>query len=205
VVSYTTTIEATWGTGITVPGYGFLLNNELTDFNFDPTLDAAAGNPGANDVAPGKRPRSSMAPAIVFRGREPVAAYGSPGGSTIINSVFNVTLNLVDHGMSIQQAINAPRLSATSAAGGVSCEGTADFMQPKFSVATQDTLRSLGHLVPGVAGANGCTATIGSVQGVVIDLRTGRQYGGADFRREGTVIGHKPTKANGPKDEDDCD
>jgi gamma-glutamyltranspeptidase/glutathione hydrolase len=195
VVSYTTTIEATWGTGIVVPGYGFLLNNELTDFNFDPTVNAATGNPGANDVAPGKRPRSSMAPAIVFRGREPVAAYGSPGGSTIINSVFNVTLNLIDHGMSMQQAINAPRLSVTSATGTISCEGTEAFMQPKFSIATQDALRSLGHLGLGAAGSNGCINPIGSVQGVVIDLRTGRQYGGADPRREGTVIGLKPRKS----------
>ncbi|WP_127996675.1 gamma-glutamyltransferase [Piscinibacter defluvii] len=205
VVSFTTTIEATWGTGITVPGYGFLLNNELTDFNFDPAFNPATGNPGANDVAPGKRPRSSMAPAIVFKGREPVLAYGSPGGATIINSVFNVTLNLIDHGMSIQQAINAPRLSVTSATGTVSCEGVEPFMQPKFSVATQDALRSLGHLVPGAAGANGCTATIGSVQGVVIDLRTGRQYGGADLRREGTVLGLKRVKAQGPKDRDKRD
>ena len=132
-------------------------------------------------------------------------AYGSPGGATIINSVFNVTLNLIDHGMSIQQAINAPRLSVTSATGTVSCEGVEPFMQPKFSVATQDALRSLGHLVPGAAGANGCTATIGSVQGVVIDLRTGRQYGGADLRREGTVLGLKRVKAQGPKDRDKRD
>jgi gamma-glutamyltranspeptidase/glutathione hydrolase len=196
-VSFTTTIEATWGTGITVPGYGFLLNNELTDFNLDPAADAAAGNPGANDVAPGKRPRSSMAPAIVFRGREPVAAYGSPGGPTIINSVFNVTLNLVDHGMSIQQAIDAPRLSVTSAAGAVACEGTADFMQPRFSIATQDALRGLGHTSLGAGGGDACTATIGSVQGVVIDLRTGRRYGGADLRREGSVIGGRPLQARG--------
>jgi gamma-glutamyltranspeptidase / glutathione hydrolase len=203
VVSYTTTIEATWGTGIMVPGYGFLLNNELTDFNFTPTLNAATGNPGANDVAPGKRPRSSMAPAIVFKGREPVLAYGSPGGATIINSVLNVTLNLIDHGMSIQQAINAPRLSVTSAAGTITCEGVEAFMQPKFSVGTQDALRSLGHLGLGAAGSNGCVTPIGSVQGLVIDLKSGRQYGGADRRREGTVIGLKPRKATGGNDDED--
>ena len=127
VVSYTTTIENTWGTGITVPGYGFLLNNELTDFNFDPTFNPVTGNPGANDVAPFKRPRSSMSPTIMFRNGRPLAAYGSPGGATIINSVLNITLNLIDHGMSIQQAIDAPRLSVTSAAGTVSCEGTESF------------------------------------------------------------------------------
>ena len=208
VVSFTTTIESTWGTGITVPGYGFLLNNELTDFNFDPTKDAATGNPGANDVAANKRPRSSMAPAIVFRGREPVAAYGSPGGATIINSVFNVTLNLIDHKMSLQQALNAPRWSVTNATGIISCEGVEAFMQPKFSIATQDYLRGLGHLNLGAAGANGCQSTIGSVQGVVMDLRSGRQYGGADPRREGTVIGLKPKKAkdvnkDADKDADD--
>jgi gamma-glutamyltranspeptidase / glutathione hydrolase len=201
VVSFTTTIESTWGTGITVPGYGFLLNNELTDFNFDPTRNLATGNPGANDVAPNKRPRSSMAPTIVFRGREPVAAYGSPGGSTIINSVFNVTLNLIDHRMSIQQAINAPRWSVTGAAGTIACEGVEAFMQPKFSVATQDALRSLGHASLGAPGSNACGSTIGSVQGVVMDLRNGHQYGGADFRREGTVIGLKPRNANGVDDD----
>ena len=197
VVSATITIEATWGTGIMVPGYGFLLNNELTDFNFDPTRNTSTGNPGTNDVAPGKRPRSSMAPALVFHGRKPVAAYGSPGGATIINSVFNVTLNLIDHGMSIQQAINAPRLSVTSPAGTIACEGVEAFMQPKFSIATQDSLRALGHLGLGAAGSNACTAAIGSVQGVVMDLRTGRRYGGADLRREGSVIGARPVVPHG--------
>ena len=188
VVSYTSTIEFTWGSGITVPGYGFLLNNELTDFNFVPAADAAAGNPGANDVAPGKRPRSSMAPTILFKNGKPVAAYGSPGGATIINSVFNVTLNLIDHGMSMQQAIDAPRMSVTHAAGKISCEGGRDFMQPQFSVAAQDALRALGHDGLGEPGTDGCQESIGSVQAVVIDLATGEHSGAADRRREGTVI-----------------
>ncbi len=188
LVSYTSTIEFTWGSGITVPGYGFLLNNELTDFNFVPSANAAAGNPGANDVAPGKRPRSSMAPTVLFKEGMPVVAYGSPGGSTIINSVLNVTLNLVDHGMSLQQAINAPRLSVTQAAGRVVCEGGAPFMQPRFSIATQDALRSLGHVGLGETGSDGCQATIGSVQAVATDLATGTRHGAADPRREGTVI-----------------
>ena len=132
------------------------------------------------------------ADASLFKDGEPVAAYGSPGGSTIINSVLNVTLNLIDHGMTIQQAIDAPRLSVTSAAGRHLVRRRRQaFMQPAFSVATQDALRALGHAGPGCAGGNGCTATIGSVQGVVIDLKTGKQYGGADPRREGTVIGLK--------------
>jgi len=188
VVSYTSTIEFTWGSGITVAGYGFLLNNELTDFNFMPAADAVQGNPGANDVAPGKRPRSSMAPMLLFKDGKPVAAYGSPGGTTIINSVLNVTLNLIDHGMTMQQAINAPRLSVTHAAGRVSCEGDQDFMQPRFSIATQDALRMLGHAGLGEIGTEACKETIGSVQSVAIDLATGDHLGAADLRREGTVI-----------------
>ena len=169
-------------TGIVVPGYGFLINNQLTDFNFTPMRNAATGNPGANDVAPFKRPRSSMSPTMLFYQGKPVAAYGSPGGATIINSVLNVTLNLVDHRMSIQQAIDAPRWSVTSAAGAISCERG-------ITTETLQGLAALGHQVPQVNGAPACASTIGSVQGIVIDLKNGKQYGGADQRREGTVIG----------------
>jgi gamma-glutamyltranspeptidase/glutathione hydrolase len=185
VVSYTTTIENTWGTGITVPGWGFLLNNELTDFNFVPMFDPSTGNPGANDVAPFKRPRSSMSPSMLFKGDEPIAAYGSPGGATIINSVLNVTLNLIDHRMTIQQAIDAPRLSVTSALGTVSCEGGQPFMVPPVPASTFSELQALGHLMP---AAGNCASTIGSVQLVAIDLRNGKRFGAADPRREGTVI-----------------
>ena len=75
-------------------------------------------------------------------------------------------------------------------------------MQPRFSVATQDYLRGLGHLGLGTAGTNGCLNPIGSVQGVVMDLRSGHQYGGADLRREGTVLGLKPKKARGMHDDE---
>jgi gamma-glutamyltranspeptidase/glutathione hydrolase len=191
VVAVTSTIEARWGTGITVPGYGVLLNNELTDFNLEPMANANpdAFNPGANDVAPGKRPRSSMAPTIMFRDGAPIAAYGSPGGATIIGSVLQVTNNLVDHSMLMQDAIDSPRIAVTSASGDVDCEGPAWFMVPRIEVAVQDALRQLGHPMPGEPGGNGCTASIGSVQGVLQDPVGKRQYGGADLRREGTVIG----------------
>lgn len=181
VVSYTTTIESTWGSGIMVPGHGFLLNNELTDFNFTPQFDRATGNPGANDVAPFKRPRSSMAPTMIFSDGQPLVAYGSPGGATIINSVLNVTLNLIDHRMDIQRAIDAPRLSVTSPAGGVRCE-------PGFPQSSLRHLMMLGHRMPVADNTPSCSASIGAVQAVVIDLRTGAQFGGADPRREGTVV-----------------
>jgi len=195
VVSYTSTIEYTWGSGITVPGYGFLLNNELTDFNFLPAADAAVNNPGANDVAPGKRPRSSMAPTLLFRDGKFAAAYGSPGSTTIINTLLGVTLNLIDHGMTLQQAIDAPRLSVTQPAGSVNCEGGQDFVQPRFGVAVQDALRKLGHAGLGEAGTDGCKGRMGSVQAVGVDSVTGEAYGAADRRREGTVIRVKAARS----------
>jgi gamma-glutamyltranspeptidase/glutathione hydrolase len=108
IVSYTSTIEQIGGSAIAVPGYGFLLNNELTDFDPQP---ATPGVPDPNLPAPGKRPRSSMAPTIVFRGARPVLAVGSPGGSTIITTVLQILLNRFAFNMPIAQAVAAPRAS----------------------------------------------------------------------------------------------
>jgi gamma-glutamyltranspeptidase/glutathione hydrolase len=166
-----------------VPGYGFLLNNELTDFNFTPRAGTDPPgdldfDPGANDVAPFKRPRSSMSPSILFKGDSPIAAYGSPGGSTIINSVFQITLNLIDHGLAIQEAIDAPRISSTTS----NPTGASIRREEGFSEDVIQELEDLGHVFRS-------PSSIGSVQAIVIDLQTGKQYGGADQRREGTVIG----------------
>jgi gamma-glutamyltranspeptidase/glutathione hydrolase len=108
-VSYTLTIEQTGGSGITVPGWGFLLNNELTDFNFAPLMK---GVPDPNLPGPGKRPRSSMSPTIVLdHGRLRLVA-GSPGGATIITTVAQVLTEHLDRGMSLVDAIAAARLSS---------------------------------------------------------------------------------------------
>ena len=103
VVAYTFTIESWGGSGITVPGYGFILNNELTDFDFS--------GPHPNVPEPGKRPRSSMSPTIALRGGKPAFTLGSPGGSTIITTVLQTIVNHVDFGMPLDRALNAPRLS----------------------------------------------------------------------------------------------
>ncbi|MEM8804591.1 MAG: gamma-glutamyltransferase [Cyanobacteria bacterium P01_G01_bin.38] len=103
VVSYTLTIESTGGSGMVVPGYGFILNNELTDF------DTAVPHP--NSPEPGKRPRSSMAPTIAISPDGTVLAFGSPGGSTIITTVLGIATNVMDFGMELGDAIAAPRLS----------------------------------------------------------------------------------------------
>jgi gamma-glutamyltranspeptidase / glutathione hydrolase len=108
VVSYTFTIESTGGAGLVVPGFGFLLNNELTDFNFDSTTHP-------NRVEGGKRPRSSMAPTIVTRAGNPFLALGSPGGATIITTVLQILVDRLDLGMTLPQAIADPRASQRNA------------------------------------------------------------------------------------------
>jgi gamma-glutamyltranspeptidase/glutathione hydrolase len=134
IASYTLTIEQTGGSGITVPGRGFLLNNELTDFTFaaaDPTA------PEPNLPAPGKRPRSSMAPTIVLHAGEPVLALGSPGGSTIITTVLQTLVNRIDRDMNLSEAIAAPRATQRNTAT-VSAE-------PAFIDAYGPALEALGH------------------------------------------------------------
>ncbi len=113
VVAYTLTIEATGGSGMVVPHRGFLLNNELTDFNFAPTQGDA---PDPNLPGPGKRPRSSMSPTIVLDDGRPFLALGSPGGATIITTVLQTLVNRLDLGMSLPEAVAAPRASSRNTA-----------------------------------------------------------------------------------------
>jgi gamma-glutamyltranspeptidase/glutathione hydrolase len=109
VVSYTFTIESTGGNGIVVPGWGFLLNNELTDFNFDSLTHP-------NRVEGGKRPRSSMSPTIVLDDGRPFLALGSPGGSTIITTVLQILVDRLDLGATLPEAIAAPRATQRNTA-----------------------------------------------------------------------------------------
>jgi gamma-glutamyltranspeptidase/glutathione hydrolase len=147
VVAYTLTIEQIGGSGITVPGRGFLLNNELTDFTFAP---ASSVESDPNLPAGGKRPRSSMAPTIVLDGGSPFLAVGSPGGSTIITTVLQILLNRLDFGMSLPEAIAEPRMTQRNTAS-VQAEPTVD---PDDIAA----LTALGHTftttpAPGEIGA----------------------------------------------------
>jgi gamma-glutamyltranspeptidase / glutathione hydrolase len=136
VASYTLTIEQTGGSGITVPGYGFLLNNELTDFNFAP---ATPGVPDPNLPAAGKRPRSSMSPTIALRGGKPWLALGSPGGATIITTVLQVLTEYTDRDRSLVDAIAAPRLSSRN--------GKEDAEPAIEGGPTGAALRKLGHVL----------------------------------------------------------
>jgi len=131
VVSYTFTIESTGGSGLVVPGWGFLLNNELTDFNFDSTTHP-------NRVEGGKRPRSSMAPTIVLQNGKPFLALGSPGGSTIITTVLQILFDRLDQGMTLPQAIADPRASQRNT--------TATSAEPAFlSSSLRTQLQTRGH------------------------------------------------------------
>ncbi|WP_332770049.1 gamma-glutamyltransferase [Phenylobacterium sp.] len=130
VVAYTFTIESWGGSGIVVPGYGFLLNNEMTDFDFT--------GPRPNVPEAGKRPRSSMAPTIALKDGKPAFTIGSPGGATIITTVLQSIVNYVDLGMSMDQAIDAPRLSERN--------GTATSVEPGFVDGPQArALEQFGH------------------------------------------------------------
>jgi gamma-glutamyltranspeptidase/glutathione hydrolase len=135
VVEYTLTIEQTGGSAMVVPGRGFLLNNELTDFNFTPTQGAGVADP--NLPAPGKRPRSSMSPTIVLRDGRPFLALGSPGGATIITTVLQILVNRIDLRMSLPAAVAAPRASQRNSAE--------IQVEPAFRVAHGPALTALGH------------------------------------------------------------
>ncbi len=168
-VSMTTTVESIFGTGRMVDG--FFLNNQLTDFSFSPK--DPDGAPAANAVAPGKRPRSSMAPVIVLdRQGRLVAALGSPGGSGILAYNLKTLVAVLDWKMPVQQAINLPNLIAR----GNSFAGE----EAKFDPVTLAGLKALGVDVKTGAGEES------GIQGMII--RGGRFDGGADPRREGVVL-----------------
>ncbi|MFF5230930.1 gamma-glutamyltransferase [Dactylosporangium sp. NPDC000521] len=147
VVEYTLTIEQIGGNGIVVPGRGFLLNNELTDFNFTNT-QAPADDP--NLPAPGKRPRSSMAPTIVLQHGRPFLALGSPGGSTIITTVLQILINRIDLGMTLPQALAAPRATQRNTASVVA--------EPAFITGPGVPLGALGHTFTPMAEIGAATA-----------------------------------------------
>ncbi|MCV6597525.1 MAG: gamma-glutamyltransferase family protein, partial [Mangrovicoccus sp.] len=167
-LSMTTTIENGFGARLMTPG-GFLLNNELTDFSFRSHVD---GRPIANAIAPGKRPRSSMAPTIVLRDGAPVLVLGSPGGSRIIGYVAKTLIAHLDWGLDLQSAIALPHL--------VNRFGTYDLEQGSAAEALAAPLQAMGYEVNLRALTSGLHGIAISDQGLL---------GGADPRREGIALG----------------
>ena len=157
VVEYTLTIEQTGGSGMVVPGHGFLLNNELTDFST--VYDAA----DPNRIQPGKRPRSSMSPTIVLKDGKPFLALGSPGGSTIITTVLQMLVNRIDLGMTIEEAIAAPRATQRNSAN-VTAE-------PAFIATYGPALTALGHTLVPAGDAFTSAAEIGAATAIELGPR----------------------------------
>jgi gamma-glutamyltranspeptidase/glutathione hydrolase len=168
-VSFTTTIENGFGSRLMTES-GFLLNNELTDFSFAP---ADSGKPVANRVEAGKRPRSSMAPTIVYDGSGRLyMVAGSPGGSSIINYVVKTLVGVVDWDLDPQAAIALPNFGSRN--------GPTELERGTSIVALQDKLAALGHQVSVIELTSGTQAIVRTRNGWI---------GGADPRREGTVSG----------------
>jgi gamma-glutamyltranspeptidase/glutathione hydrolase len=168
-VAMTTTIEDGFGARLMTRG-GFLLNNELTDFNFAPSED---GKPVANRVEPGKRPRSSMAPTLVFdQNGALVASVGSPGGSLIINYVAKTLVAMLDWGLDPQQAVDLANFGSRN--------GPTEVEKGTEAEPWGAALAARGHEVKAIEMTSGAQAIRRAPQGLV---------GGADGRREGVAIG----------------
>lgn len=178
-VSFTTTLEYGYGSRIVVAGAGFLLNNEMGDFNPIPGLTDTRGYIGTppNLVAPEKRMLSSMTPTIVARDGKPVLVVGTPGGRTIINSVLQVILNVVDFRMNVALAVEAPRIHHQWLPDELRHESFG------FSVDTIEKLKLMGHDLAQ-------RGEQGQVNAVVIDHEDGILYGAADSRAfDGRAVG----------------
>jgi gamma-glutamyltranspeptidase/glutathione hydrolase len=177
-LSNTYTLEHSFGSRIVVKGAGFLLNNEMTDFNWRPGITTKAGAIGTepNTIAPGKRMLSSQTPTILAKDGKVFLVTGSPGGRTIINTVLNVVVNVVDYDMPIQQAIDAPRLHHQWFPDEVKFEGTKQYPQ----AVTQ--LRAMGHRV--------AAARQGDAHSIWVNPETGGYVGAADKRLSGKVSGY---------------
>ena len=171
VVAYTFTIESTGGNAIVVPGWGFLVNNELTDFDYTTTT-------AANSPAGGKRPRSSIAPTIVQRGGVPLLAVGSPGGSTIITTVLQILMERIDLGATLPQAIAAPRAAQRN--------GATTQAEPAFSASPDGQLLAsqFGHRFVAPLLTPPTNGEIGAATGIEF-RRRGRMLAAAEPVRRG--------------------
>ncbi len=176
-VSNTYTLERSYGSRIVVKGAGFLLNNEMMDFNWFPGETTRDGQIGTepNQVLPGKRMLSSQTPTIVARGGKVVLVTGSPGSRTIINTVLCVIVNVVDFGMEAQAAVDAPRLHHPWFPDELTFEGGEEHE------ATVGRLRALGHKVR--------HARQGDAHTILVHPGTGAYVGAADKRINGKVAG----------------
>jgi gamma-glutamyltranspeptidase/glutathione hydrolase len=177
-VANTYTLERSYGSRVVVKGAGFLLNNQMMDFNWRPGVTDRRGTIGtdANLIAPGKRMLSSQTPTIVARNGKVVLITGSPGSRTIINTVLCILVNVLDFDMDIGTAVDAPRLHHSWFPDSVSFEGM------RLYSAAVERLRQMGHTVGG--------SKQGDAHSIWIDPKTGHYFGAADRRISGKVASY---------------
>ena len=179
VVSNTTTLNFSFGSGIAVSGAGFLLNNEMDDFSVAPDTPNVYGlvdTRGANAIAPGKRPLSSMTPTVVLRDGQPFMVTGSPGGPRIITTTLLSILNYVDYGMDVQEAVAAPRFHHQWLPDTL-------FVEPEIPQDVIEGLRERGHDV------SPSERHWSAAEAIAIDPETGWHTGGSDPRTDGLAAG----------------
>ena len=181
-VANTYTLEQSYGSRVVVRGAGFLLNNEMGDFNWKPGHTDRAGNIGTepNTIAPGKRMISSQTPILVSQDGRIRIVTGSPGGRTIINTGLCLVINLLEYDMDLREAVDAPRLHHQWFPDEIRFEG---FDQPEFAE-TIEQLETMGHTF-----ATG-SRTQGDAHTIMVDPENGLLYGAPDRRRLGAAAGY---------------
>lgn len=178
-VSVTTTLNDSFGSHVTAEGLGFLLNDEMDDFSAKPGVANMYGlvQGPANAIGPGKRPLSAMTPTIVLKDGKLFLVLGSPGGPTIITTVANVLMGVVDYGLNIQQAVNAPRFHDQWMPDEIVIEPTG------ISPDTVGILERMGHKF------KKSRDYMGDAECIAIDDKTGERLGASDGRNEGKAVG----------------
>ena len=177
-VAVTTTLNDSFGSSVTAEGLGFLLNNEMDDFAVKQGVPNAYGliQGPANSIGPGKRPLSAMTPTIVLKDGKLFLVLGSPGGPTIITTVANILMGVVDFGLDIQEAVNAPRFHHQWLPDAIDVED-------RLSPDTMNLLRSKGHtLKPAHFWGDG--------ECIMVDPKTGERLGASDARNNGKAVGY---------------
>jgi len=176
-VANTYTLNGGYGSGVTIPGTGILMNNEMDDFTAKVGVKNMFGllQGPANAIVPGKRPLSSMTPTIVLKDKKLFFVTGSPGGPTIINTVLQIVSNVIDFGMSVTQAVESPRIHHQWMPDSLSYERNG------LSTDTANILKSLGHSFKERASYEG--AYQGDAETVMVDPQTHLRLGASDLRR----------------------
>ncbi|OMP66912.1 gamma-glutamyltransferase [Domibacillus epiphyticus] len=166
IAACTSSLEHFFGSGIMVPGYGFLLNNDMTDFDPDPA--------GINSVEPGKYPVSMKTPTIVFKDGDPFMTLGSPGGPTIPASVLQTMIHVLDYGMDVKDAIEEPRIYNGT--------GPLIWQEEGFPEDAKQKLEQMNFQFENIA------LSIGNVQAILINSKSGELYGACDSSRPGIPV-----------------